>query len=40
MQKNVDVTPIVTVLAGFPSTKKRKENIKKLYTFVQEDKKK
>ena len=38
MQKNVDATVIATVLAGFRSTKRKKENIKKLYKFVNESK--
>jgi hypothetical protein len=38
MIKTVVVTPIVTVLAGFRSTNRRKENIKKLYKFVNESK--
>ena len=38
MLKNVVVTPIATVLVGFHSTNRRKENIKKLYKFVNESK--
>ena len=38
MQKNVDATPIATVLVGYHSTKRKKENIKKLYKFVKQSK--
>lgn len=39
MQKNAAATQIATVLADFHSTKKRKENIKRLYQFVKQNKK-
>lgn len=38
MKKPVDIIPIATVLAGFRSTKERKDNIKRLYTFVKQTK--
>lgn len=38
MVKTATATTIATVLVGFHSTKKRKENIKKLYKFVNESK--
>lgn len=38
MQKNADATGIATVLVDYHSTKRKKENIKKLYKFVNESK--
>jgi hypothetical protein len=38
MKKHVTVTPIATVLEGFQSTKPRKENITKLYSFIKQTK--
>ena len=38
MEKNAGAITIATVLAGFHSTKPKKENISKLYSFVKETK--
>ena len=38
MENNADATPIANVLVGYRSTKRKKENIKKLYKFVNESK--
>ncbi len=36
MKKRATATPIATVLEGFQSTKPRKENITKLYSFIKQ----
>lgn len=36
MKKHATATPIATVLVGFQSTKPRKENITKLYSFIKQ----